>query len=262
MHNLLFQLHAADDKHLSRLDPSLLSQQALMEMVVDGFEDKSAYQDEHGNYTDYSTWEGVECDEDGEIKAFNFNFFARRYVSPRERKIPLPLQFLPQTLINVKFFALNFTGSLSTRDLFAGLQKLEILKCGLAGTVDFAHFPRTLERLSLDENRFCGNLDMQSLPDSMSHFSASFNQFSGPVCFANLPTSLEILNLRSNQLCGEIRLPELPIGLKIIHLSYNFFAGEVHIEPDTLNLKELDLLKNKICGSLQCFAVSKDQMPI
>ena len=57
------------DPFLGRLDYSLLSDQALMEMLIEGFDDetKKKYQDDHGMYLDVCEWPNITCDEDESV---------------------------------------------------------------------------------------------------------------------------------------------------------------------------------------------------
>ena len=57
------------DPNLGRLDYSLLPDQALMEMLIEGFDDKAKeeYQNGHGMYLDVCEWSGIECDANGRV---------------------------------------------------------------------------------------------------------------------------------------------------------------------------------------------------
>ena len=54
------------DPSIGRVDCSLLSDQTLMEMLIDGFDDetKQEYQDKDGMYLDACRWSCVTCDDD------------------------------------------------------------------------------------------------------------------------------------------------------------------------------------------------------
>ena len=64
-----FRLFICVDPSLGRLDYNLLSDQALMEMLFDGFDDqtKERFQDDHGIYLDVCEWSCVKCDEFGRV---------------------------------------------------------------------------------------------------------------------------------------------------------------------------------------------------
>ena len=64
-----FQLIFSVDPSLGRVDYSLMSDQTLMEMLIDGFDDetKKQYQDSHGMYLDVCEWPCTKCDGDERI---------------------------------------------------------------------------------------------------------------------------------------------------------------------------------------------------
>ena len=59
----------ASDSALGRVDYSSLSDQTLMEMLVDGFLDsaKKKYQDSEGMYLDVCDWPLVRCDDNRRV---------------------------------------------------------------------------------------------------------------------------------------------------------------------------------------------------
>ena len=60
-----FQLLVSVDPSLGRLDYSLLSDQTLMEMLIESFDDetKKKYQDGQGMYLDICEWPKIKCDK-------------------------------------------------------------------------------------------------------------------------------------------------------------------------------------------------------
>ena len=76
----VFQVLLSADPSLGRLDYSLLSDQTLMEMLIEKFDDetKKEYQGKHGMYKDVCEWECVECDDHEEVVEIDIN---SRYVS-------------------------------------------------------------------------------------------------------------------------------------------------------------------------------------
>ena len=65
----VFQVLLSVDPSLGRLDYSLMSDQALMEMFIDGFDDKSQkqYQDDHRMFLDVCEWPSIKCDHDERV---------------------------------------------------------------------------------------------------------------------------------------------------------------------------------------------------
>ena len=63
------QLFLSVDPSLGRIDYSLMSDQALMEMLIEGFDDESKkrYQDSHGMYLDVCELSRISCDDDERV---------------------------------------------------------------------------------------------------------------------------------------------------------------------------------------------------
>ena len=66
MHTLSTLQLLTIDPALGRLDYESLSDQALMEMLIDGMnaKDKAEYQDENGNCRDVGEWKGIALSND------------------------------------------------------------------------------------------------------------------------------------------------------------------------------------------------------
>ena len=57
------------DSSISRVDYNSLSDQTLMEMLIDGFDDESkrTYQEKDGTYLDVCEWSLVVCDDEESV---------------------------------------------------------------------------------------------------------------------------------------------------------------------------------------------------
>ena len=123
----VLQLFLSVDPSIGRLVYSLLSDQALMEMLIDGFDDKTKedYQDKHGMYFDVCEWSCVKCDDnqrDIEIDTESNHVrgsLELRYVPPKVR------------LLRVS------TWSSTSK---------------LTGSVDLTQLPEALEHIDLQNN--------------------------------------------------------------------------------------------------------------
>ena len=75
-----FELVLSVDPSLGRVDYSLLSDQVLMEMLFEGFDDetKKQYKDSVGIYLDVCEWSCVTCDDDDRVIEVRIGF---RHVS-------------------------------------------------------------------------------------------------------------------------------------------------------------------------------------
>ena len=74
---VFLQTISTADPALGRLDYDSLSDQACMEMLIDGFSDTGkalSYQDKNGAYFDVCEWPDVTCDADDSVTAVFFSY--------------------------------------------------------------------------------------------------------------------------------------------------------------------------------------------
>ena len=104
------------DSALGRLDYDSLTDQTLMEMLINGMDedDKNLYQDESGNFLDTCEWPGVECtktesDDDRVVKIIlnSMTFSAKQF----------PFNFLPPMVSYFDATNSNVHGTLETSHL-------------------------------------------------------------------------------------------------------------------------------------------------
>ena len=64
-----FQICITVDSSLGRVDYSSMSDQTLMEMLIDGFDAKTRrrYKDSDGMYLDVCEWSNIKCDDDQRV---------------------------------------------------------------------------------------------------------------------------------------------------------------------------------------------------
>ena len=210
-------LYAADDQHLSRLDPGLLSEQASMEILAEGFKNKSYFQDINGNYTDCHEWDPV-ITTDGMVVSFNLR---QEGHDVRLEGSLLP-QFIPET---VQYFGL--------------------VLCGVTGTIDVGMLPRSLLYLLLNGNKLEGTFAIESLPLHLLRMDISRNQFNGKMLTESLPQSVEVLIAESNRFQGSIDLSDLPGGLNTLRIGHNSFEGDIDISNLPAAMEEFDVSGNE-----------------
>ena len=219
-----FHLCLAVDPSLGRVDYSLMSDQTLTEMLIEGFDahSKKQYQDSEGMYLDVCEWSCVTCDDD-------------------------------QRVVKIDMDCTNVSGSL---ELCYTPPKVEVLRIvplwmngKLTGSVDLAHLPEAMQVLDLRADEIAGDIDLTKLPEAMVELHLGRNQLSGSVDLTHLPDGMQKLLLNNNQLTGEIDLTKLPDGTKRLYLQNNQFSGEVDLTclPDNMTL--LSLQNNKLTGS-------------
>ena len=229
------------DPSLSRLDPSLLSQQVLMEMFVEGFQKKSRFHDKSGNYTEISEWPHV-ITEDREVTVFS---------------IEEDLNYSPGHFDHLLDGTLG--GSLHPQFLPRSVCHLTLTRQGLTGTVDTEAFGPNLQELRLDKNSFVGSFAIESLPRAISVVVIANNEFHGKLNLAACPHTLWELQAQDNNFEGSVDLGNLPAEMYSLDLSHNHFTGSVNFHKLPKTLSDLRLENNPgLYGALFTSALSPD----
>ena len=223
-----FQILLGVDASLGRLDYSLMPDQALMEMLVEGLNDKTKekYQDKHGMYLDVCEWSGINCDA-------------------RQRVIRI--------IIDIDARSENVRSSLEFRHLPPNVRDLCIGRVPggkLTGSVDLTQLPCGMEALSLRDNQLTGVVDLTQLPSGMKILCLNFNQLTGAIDLTQLPGAMTILWLDFNQLTGAIDLTQLPGGMTILRLNGNQLTGAIDLTQLPGGMRSLSLNNNQLSGSL------------
>ena len=201
------------DPPLGRIDKAFLSQQTLMELLIEHIENKDKITTEDGS--DIQSWNGIEYNEDGDVT-------------------------------RIDWFCVGLHGEIDLQWLPSTITYFRISENSLKGSVDLSHLPTKVEDVLLEGNLFDGTLDLSALPEPLDCFRASRNQFSGSLCLASLPPKLAVLTLAHNGFSGTIDLTKLPDTLRHLHLNSNNFEGyaDFSVLPEALSL--LDLSDNAL----------------
>ena len=204
------------DTNLGRLDYSLLSDQALMEMLIDGFDDdtKKQYQDDHGMYLDVCEWSCIECDADERV--------AEIVMDNSDIRGSIQLCYVPPKVEEIDIGDMWVNGK-------------------LAGSVDLTLLPEGMEVLNLLGNKLSGEIDLTQLPYKMEYLTLGYNQLTGEINLTHLPDGMRGLHLESNQLSGSLVIRGLPQEMNIIDVRGNNFNAVAVVDSDTpatIKLKE------------------------
>ena len=226
------------DPALGRLDHALLSDQALMEMLIDGMHRYyiKVYQDDTGNFLDACDWCGIEC-EDDRVLEISLNYY-------KFSKTPFPFDFIPPLVTFFEAHASQLTGTLDASNLPQNLQHFHCSTNKLEGTLCWKDLPRGLEDIIIGENAFYGSCLLSDLPRSTIDFIADGNKFSGEIFLDALPPELENLWLHKNKLSGPIRIGKLPASIKTLDLSCNAFTGDFVMLSAPQSLQRVNIAKN------------------
>ena len=231
---------ACTDDGLGRFSNLCISDQTLMEMLVQDFEDVNIAK-AGGNFIDISEWSILCFDDSGSITAINIDIDDTEYIDedPFYRSIhrgikdscfdgggSIDFKYVPQTVTGLTVSEMIFEGTIETGDLPSGLIHLNVFGNYLKGPFDISGLPKCIERIDIGGNEMTGSLKIEFLPESVKEFSAFSNIFSGTLSMEKLPPKMESLALSSNRFKGKIELPKVPSSLSSINLDNNSFETE------------------------------------
>ena len=217
----------AVDPSLGRLDYDSLSDQALMEMLVNGLNTscKNVFQDTKGNFIDVCDWPSIICDADERVTEIRkFSWLCSGTID---------FDFIPPNVTKIKlnyFFETAYIhGTLSTALLPRQIKAIEIVHMGIRGSFDLRSLPEHLTRIDISMNAFSGSCNLTALPAGLQKLNLCHNSFSGSVSLENLPASLEMLSIACNKLSGVLRFDSLPLALACLFIDQNGFSGEFNL---------------------------------
>ena len=251
---------------LGRTDFASLSQQTLLEIVVQDVANTTGFQDSSGDFLDITEWVGVVCDMKGEVTRINW------YNQLKGGKIML--EWLPHTVENFRLQHCNVKGTLDTSTMPANISNVEILSSALHGTLCmrtlpininqftvfgtscdglvelFDTLPSKIQLLSLGDNKLRGSIALDKLPDSLCYLRLNTNAFSGSICLTKLPENMQDIALHKNSFSGSVDLSYLPKELKWLTLSENQLNGGIDLSHLPKNIELLQLHRNELSGGL------------
>ena len=201
---------AADDMSLGRLDPTLLSDQARMEMTFENVENKTGIIDSAGNYHDISAWDILELCPEGRVWKIRSSL---REGEPGALGGQFNFAFLPDSIGSICLDNNNLLGSLGARDLPTSLEVLLLRGNRIEGTLDISALPRGMTFIALTSNTMHGALDCTAFPPDLKHLYIAENKFLGSLDLTNLPNGLESFHANRNEFTGSIDLTRLNAAL-------------------------------------------------
>ena len=232
----------AVDPHLGRLDYDSLSDQALMEMLVEHVErdDIDDIKDSNGNFTDVCEWDDVECKHGRVVRVDLSQRFFQKFK-------PFPFEFIPPGVKSLVLEDCCLYGTLDTSLLPQGIsEEICLTDNDLFGSVDFQGLPRNLEFLILDQNKFGGSCTIADLPSTLLHFSIDNNEFSGEIVIDDLPSKIREVSVENNHLTGSIAINKLPQEMEFLSLAGNSFSGEFQLMEFPRNLRVINIASTKM----------------
>ena len=230
------------DPHVGRFGMDCLSEEQLMELLVQNIEESGHYCFHTGDSTSPCGWEGVECNESKNVTKISFE---------STLKGALSLEFLPPHLEHLYASFMTKPSPLYMKKLPDPLTFIAMNACALTGDVDIAALPRGMKTLLLNENSLTGSLDLTALPPSIVKFEMNMNKLSGSIALDRLPETLTVLKLSGNSLSGEINLEKLPSNLQRLLLSKNSFQGSISLCKLPKRLEDLFVNINGLSGEIR-----------
>ena len=201
-------------------------------------------------------WDGLKCNNRGEIDSIAWSFNALEYLHPALRssqslKGTMNFKCLPRTLETVDFQENQLTGEVCLVDLPPNMQVFALSKNCFTGSIDLTSLPESLEHLYLDENRFSGEICLNKLPAQMDFLCLGGNALTGHVDLRSLPQGMTRLNLDRNQFSGPLFLNDLPPNMEELLLDNNDFSS-IDLRRLPCNLCTFTLSNNKeLRGEIQ-----------
>ena len=247
-HILIFCLSA--DPSAGRFDTSMLSDQAMLELLAQGFDEESQERfQEGGEFLEFSKWEIVDFDE--------YNVFYLD-VTPEEDLFgdDMPMRgvfeakFVPRKVGVLSIRRCDFGGILDFASLPEMMTMLEINSTPFEGSIEAEALPPELKRVEVHTTKHSGSINFSKLPKNIEYCSFSGCAFTGSVNLAALPTNLRGLNISDNDFSGTADLCHLPAELSSLNLSCNAFRGSVCLDKLPSSMLSLDLGDNGLTGEL------------
>ena len=232
------------DPNLGRVDYNSLSDQTLMEMLIDGLDEetKEKFQDTDKMYLDVCEWDFVKCDADNRV----VEICARSKLSGS-----IQLQYTPPKVTHFRLVwsQSNVHGTIDLTHLPEAIQKISITGTQLSGSIDLEQLPHGMLVLSLISNCFTREINLSSLPGRMKKLTLSDNKLTGSINLTQLPQDLENLYLHSNQFQGSINLTQLPGSLQDLFLNNNQLSGSLYLGALPQAMVRIKLQNNSFSGS-------------
>ncbi|KNH08045.1 leucine-rich repeat protein [Perkinsela sp. CCAP 1560/4] len=206
------------DPLLGRLEYSVMSQQALMELLIAGIEKIDDICGSRDEPTDLCEWPGVKYrkrrDEVVEVAWSSLRLGGS-----------LDMQWLPQTVVH---FCASYNGLIGSSDLEKlphGLKNFNLGVNNLSGTVRLHAVPKSLVRLNLKCNKLSGSVDLSGLPIGLKHVILYRNELCGSLDLTSLPPQIATLSLDANKFTGSVDFGSLPDSLLLLDISDNDLSG-------------------------------------
>ena len=180
--------HCADITSLGRMNPSMLSDQQMVELLYTPDDYNHSRRQLQGDADDVCTWRGIYCTEAKEIEAIDW------YIRSATLKGSIDFHMLPPLIKYLEISDQRLRGEIDARSLPDGLEYIIIVSCLFTGTLDLGGLPRAMKEAYFKNN----------------HVTAVVN-------LENFPALLDTLSVQeSHNTNKSIRIGKLPQGLRML----------------------------------------------
>ena len=235
----------AIDSALGRIDYTTMSDQCLMELLIEGLEEdwKVPFEDSNGDFRDIEEWDALTFSAEGKIEGILM--FNRAGGS-------IAFQYLPKSVKEVDFSECELSGTVEASLLPDGLEYFNVSLAGeLSGTFDLLKLPSQLVLCAIAENEFSGSADLTQLPENLENLALRVNCFSGTVSLDALPNQMKDLSLDANKFHGSLDISSLPGSMLSLSACECAFTGTLNFERLPSSLQYLWLYQNEFTGELR-----------
>ena len=251
----MFFTLCADTATLGRFDPSMLTDQARMEILVTPIEDGAErlranepplkFKDSTGEFFNACDWPGVECDNDGSVTYIDW--YLENWACGAVSLDILPPNLSSFDITRGFLSSWQVRGTISTDLLPRHLDTFVVDGCAFEGSIDLTLLPPPMRAFRARDNRLEGKINLESLPAGMLRLDLSGNQLNGRLCLTQLPATMHTLALRANQFTGPIEFENLPC-MQILDLRDNALYGSPSLDKIPMKFGELRLENNYFQG--------------
>ena len=162
----MFLVLSADESHIGRMNPSMLSDQQMIELFFTPDDFDVAHAHLGGSTSDACSWVGVGCADDGDETIEEIDWHSVDLILQGS----LCFEMLPRDIRIVSLYEQALSGSVDISDLPVKLEVICVQKCFLSGTLDVGNLPHSLTQLHFLGNRITSLINLRDLPEGLEHF--------------------------------------------------------------------------------------------
>ena len=196
---MLFNLSASDPLPAGRINPSMLTDQQLMELLYTPLDPKRSRSELGGSEDNACTWRGISCRH-----ARVTSIFWSGMADDLQLDGVIDFAMLPPSLLTLCFSWKSLRGDIDTSALPPQLEVFQLESCAFTGTLDLGNLPRTLMVFRVTYEKVTAIVNMENLPSSLIEFVLSEqNLVSKELFVGKLPSARFAVDLTG---CGALHV--------------------------------------------------------